>query len=132
MAEPLSNEQLVQYRKRLRARHGELLGEVRRELLQSDSERYIQLAGAVHDTGDESVADLLADLSNDEIDRHVQEIRRVEAALQRIAVGAYGVCADCGQAIAGERLEVYPTATRCYTCQTKYEQTYDQTGGSTL
>lgn len=132
MADPLSNEQTAQYRKRLRARHAELVEEVRQALLQSDNEHYIEMAGTVHDTGDESVADLLADLSVEEVDRHVREIREVEDALQRIATGTYGVCADCGGAVEGERLDVYPTATRCYACQRKHEQTYDRAGGSTL
>lgn len=132
MAEPMSNEQLAAFRKRLRARREELVEEVRQALLQSDNERYIEMAGAVHDAGDEAVADLLSDLCADDIDRHVREIRQAEEALQRIATGTYGRCSDCGQAVEPERLEVYPTATRCYACQRKHEQTYDQAGGATL
>lgn len=132
MAEPLSSEQLAEYRKRLRARRTELVEEVRRALLQSDDEHYIEMAGAVHDSGDESVADLLADLSTEEIDRHVREIRELEDALQRVATGTYGLCADCGQAVEPERLDVFPAATRCYACQRKHEQTYDEAGGSSL
>lgn len=132
MAEPLSNEQTAEYRKRLRARRAELVEEVRRALLQSDNEHYIEMAGTVHDTGDESVADLLADLSVEDIDRHVREIREVEDALQRIATGTYGLCVDCGGAVEGERLDVYPAAVRCYACQRKHERTHDRAGGSTL
>lgn len=52
----------------------------------------------------------------DELERE-RELRMVDAALQRIAEGSYGVCVDCGGAIARERLEVLPEAARCITCQ---------------
>lgn len=132
MAQPLSNEQVADYRKRLRAAHAELLEQVRQALLQSDDEHYAELAGTVHDLGEEAVADLLSDLAIDGIDRHVREIGRIEDALGRIANGAYGVCVDCGRAIEPQRLDVHLTAQRCYPCQRQYERTHGPAGGSTL
>ncbi len=117
----LSDEQAADFRKRLAARRAELLEDVRQELLRSDNERYIDLAGTVHDHGEEAIADLLADLAIAEIDWQVREIADIERALQRIAVGSYGVCTDCGEEIDHERLAVYPTAKRCYACQQRYE-----------
>ena len=35
--------------------------------------------------------------------------------------GAYGKCVDCGDAITYERLDAYPTAKRCITCQSRHE-----------
>jgi len=45
-----------------------------------------------------------------------QSIRDVTAALERIAGGSYGICADCGKAIGQARLEVVPEATCCVQC----------------
>jgi DnaK suppressor protein len=45
------------------------------------------------------------------------ELNAVNAALQRIASGSYGLCVDCGQAIAVARLQVSPEAARCIRCQ---------------
>jgi DnaK suppressor protein len=42
---------------------------------------------------------------------------QVEHALDRLADGKYGVCEDCGERIAAERLEFRPEATRCVDCQ---------------
>ena len=45
----------------------------------------------------------------------------IDAALQRIADGSYGLCLDCGVSIATARLHANPTALRCVACQDKVE-----------
>lgn len=42
---------------------------------------------------------------------------QVERALERLQQGLYGICEDCGSAIAAERLKFQPEATRCVGCQ---------------
>jgi RNA polymerase-binding transcription factor DksA len=44
------------------------------------------------------------------------ELRGIEAALDRIAHGRYGICARCGQNIAEARLEAVPHAALCQPC----------------
>ena len=44
------------------------------------------------------------------------ELKRIEAALQRLAEGEYGYCVQCGEAIALKRLELDPTAPLCIDC----------------
>jgi RNA polymerase-binding transcription factor DksA len=41
------------------------------------------------------------------------ELREVQAALDRLDAGTYGICEICGQPIADERLEVMPAARYC-------------------
>lgn len=48
--------------------------------------------------------------------RRVREIRRIDAALQRVEDDEYGWCAECGEAIEDKRLELDPAAPRCATC----------------
>jgi len=128
----LTSAQLKELRQRLQQRHSELREEVRRELLAADEERYIDLAGRVHDSGEESVADLLADLDIARLDRQVNEIRRIEAAFRRLDVGNYGVCHDCDCDISYERLRSQPYAERCVDCQSQYEKEYGQGGSASL
>ena len=45
-----------------------------------------------------------------------QSIRAIQAALERLAAGTYGVCGDCGEDIGRKRLEIVPEATRCVNC----------------
>lgn len=40
----------------------------------------------------------------------------VDAALQRVADGTYGVCASCGRPIPAARLEARPMASLCVAC----------------
>lgn len=52
-----------------------------------------------------------------------QELREalteVEAALQRIADGSYGVCEVCGNPISPARLEAMPATRRCISCASR-------------
>ena len=44
------------------------------------------------------------------------EIRRIDAALARIAAGEYGDCVQCGNPIAEKRLELLPDTPFCANC----------------
>ena len=55
------------------------------------------------------------------VNQDVQDARDIRAARERLSAGTYGVCTDCGEAIAYERLLAYPTAKRCIPCQRVYE-----------
>jgi RNA polymerase-binding transcription factor DksA len=45
-----------------------------------------------------------------------QEIRMINAALERIKEGEYGICTKCGAVISAERLEVLPYTPFCRDC----------------
>jgi RNA polymerase-binding transcription factor DksA len=45
-----------------------------------------------------------------------REIRMIEAALDRIENGSFGVCTSCGEDIAEERLDAVPATPLCATC----------------
>jgi RNA polymerase-binding transcription factor DksA len=113
-----------QLQRALERRRETLLDELRRGAQRAREERYGELAGPVHDLGDESIATLLSDVDQAEVSRDAAELREVEAARKRIADGSYGICSDCGAAIAFERLLYQPAAARCAECQTRHEKTY--------
>lgn len=120
----LNNEQLGTMKSRLGEERSRLRASIREELLRNDAEQYGDLAGQVHDTGDESVADLLADVNITVVGRLIQELREVESALERINMGSYGVCEDCGTTIPFARLEAFPTARRCIADQERHEKMF--------
>jgi RNA polymerase-binding protein DksA len=114
-------------------RYDALLEEVRSELEASENQQYVELLGRVPgDSADESVADALADLSLGVIDRHIRELRDIEATRARLRQGQFGICIDCGDEIAFERLKAYPTAKRCVRCQGQHERTHAHEGTPTL
>lgn len=101
------------------------LERVRDELERSENQQYIELLGRVPaDLGDQSVADALADLNLTLIDRHIRELREIEATRSRLRDPSFGLCVECGDNIGFERLQAYPTATRCVECQRRRETKY--------
>jgi len=128
----VTTRQVGELRTKLEERHQQLRAEIRQELLDSDEEHYIDLAGQVHDLEEESVADLLIDLGLAIIDLHINEIRDIEAALRRMNVGAYGICIDCDDEVEIERLRAFPTAKRCLPCQANYERNHAGNATPTL
>ena len=50
------------------------------------------------------------------------EVEQIHEAMQRRAEGRYGICAECDQPIAEERLQARPHATLCIDCARKHER----------
>lgn len=48
-----------------------------------------------------------------QVQRHLAE---VEAALERLEAGSYGICERCGEPIGAGRLEARPAAPTCISC----------------
>lgn len=125
----LSQTQLDQLARKLREDYQALVREVRDELENSGNQHRIDLLNREPgDSGDESLANALADFNLTILDRHIDGMRDIEAALQRIRNGEYGICIDCGDAVTFPRLMAYPTAKRCIVCQEQREKLYAQEG----
>ena len=129
----LTKTELSKLRRELDKQYESLLEEVRDALEKSENQQYVELIDrAPADSGDQATGDALADLNLAIIDRHVGEIRDIEATKGRIEDGGYGTCCDCAGEIDYERLLAYPTAKRCFTCQRQHEKTYAHEGNPTL
>ncbi len=129
----LTKAQLQKLKRILDRRYRSTLERVRDELERSENQQYIELLGRVPaDLGDQSVADALADLNLDLIDRQIRELREIEATRSHLRDQAFGRCIECGEDIGFERLEAYPTAERCVACQRQRERKYAHEGTPTL
>lgn len=114
---------LAARRAQLEARRRELeeqIGSLRRSLAAEAQYQEEEGTVATHP------ADEATELFGAEVDltllRELQEERSlVEAALERIERGTYGICVDCGQPIERERLETIPWAERCIRDQERFE-----------
>lgn len=49
-------------------------------------------------------------------------LKKIDEALDRIAVGTFGECEDCGDEIDLKRLEARPTCTLCIHCKEEQER----------
>jgi DnaK suppressor protein len=121
----LTRSQIDQLVMQLKRDYQTLLSEVREELQNSGNQHRIDLLNSEPgDSGDESLATSLVNLNLTTLDRHIQSIRDIESTFKRIENDEYGVCIDCGDNIAFNRLQAYPTAKRCIVCQEKREKQY--------
>lgn len=50
------------------------------------------------------------------------QVVEIEAALARIDDGSYGRCEDCEERLEQARLDVMPSARRCFACETAHEK----------
>ncbi len=75
--------------------------------------------GEISGRGDDNhLADMATATYDRELDEGLEEgaqntLEEVEAALQRIEEGSYGVCEICGEPIGAERLSAIPWARLC-------------------
>ena len=129
----LDSSQLDLLVKKLNLDNQALILEVRDELANSGNQHRIDLLNhEPGDSGDESLANTLADFNMARLDRQVQGLRDLEAAFLRIKNGEYGVCVDCEDDIGFTRLQAYPTAKRCIACQQQREKQHAQEGHSRM
>lgn len=99
---------------RLRARHREL--ENRLDRIERDFEQ----------PRNPDDADRALERNNDEVLDSLglqgeQELRAIDAALERIAAGSFGRCTRCGAAIGPARLEAVPYTPFCEACAHELE-----------
>lgn len=104
----------------------ERLQQLRREVLAEVQENY----AASRELGQDRVPDI-GDMSMNTYSRDVllnlsetqrQKIRDIDAALDRLDSGEYGVCARCEEEIPPRRMEVRPFSRYCVDCKAEVER----------
>ena len=104
------------------------LDEIRAEL-----ERSIKVLRGEHEQDEwvldypQDPADAGANLSESERTEAVLALAKVQRAevleaLRRIELGTYGTCVDCGGGVPEGRLEAKPAASRCVSCQARWDR----------
>jgi RNA polymerase-binding protein DksA len=105
----MNEAQLREYEKLLRARMQEL------------SQRLEEIADDLEEPPDPDAEERATERESDEVleslgQAGLLEIKQIQAALERIRDGEYGVCVTCGEPIATERLDVVPHTPFCRDC----------------
>jgi len=118
MIAPLSDT----FAQQLRTMRTDVLGQLRAQRGGPIGRAEAAAEAREHESDDWAQADAERDLAFALEERESAELVAIDAALKRIADGSYGLCTDCGGAIANARLHAYPTALRCVGCQSKTER----------
>jgi DnaK suppressor protein len=120
----LTSRQTQQLERSLQAQRNSIVGAAHTELTRATEESYTTIAGEVPDFGDQATATTLVDYENEIARRHVESITEIDDALSRLRARRFGRCMDCDADIGFARLQAFPTARRCVTCQGLHERTY--------
>ncbi|HJQ23978.1 MAG TPA: TraR/DksA C4-type zinc finger protein [Blastocatellia bacterium] len=67
----------------------------------------------------------IKDVQNEIADRKTHRLRQVQAALQSMDDGTYGICIRCNQPIDPRRLQADPAAMTCMNCLSAEEQNFE-------
>ena len=107
------------FRRRLQDERGRVasaIANLRHENSGSMADEVDEPPGGNHMADSASVTvDREMDYSLEENSEHM--LHAIDAALERIAAGTYGVCQNCGRQIAEDRLEAIPYAKLCIECK---------------
>lgn len=91
----------------LRARQRDLINQLREHRSGAETRRRMRVPGAGNAVApNEIVASAPA-----------RQLRRLQAALDRVADGSYGICMQCGGQIGRARLTADPSTTLCAPCK---------------
>lgn len=115
----MDDRQLTEVRERLLRLRKEVLQEVSDSL--AASLQVAQESGAP-DIGDVSASTYNRDVLLNLNEAQRRKIRDIDAALERLARGEYGICQRCEEPIAPRRLEVRPFSRYCVDCKTDVEK----------
>jgi DnaK suppressor protein len=127
----ISKNQIDELRKVMEAELAQLISKTQDEMNPKSKPSYIDVGGDGN-AGDEAAADTIVDTDNAVIGLHLQKAIDLNAALDRIQSGVYGICIDCGESISYERMSAYPTAKRCVSCQHVREKMFASAPKSSL
>lgn len=106
----------------LAEREKALRAEVAHEIAQLREEHGSHGVDPAGDSVDHAENRVRVSLENRLIDLHLDEMRALAAARDRITSGTFGVCLDCAEPIDLRRMAIVPTASRCAACQAWHER----------
>ena len=118
----LSSERQAEVKGRLVARKQNLWLEVKHQLKTGIGDGYQEMLATARDEEDQASVSLLAETQLSLLGPKRQELEAIEAALQRLENGNYGLCQNCGLSIEPRRLEIMPETPLCRNCQTQREK----------
>ena len=107
-----------QFRAQLESIRSELLGDVEK----SNQNLKESEAGQMADISDHAASTYSRQLEGELGEQEWQKLKQVDMAIEKIAEGEYGVCAQCEAAIPEARLKVVPYTEFCTQCLSEMEK----------
>ncbi len=111
----------------------EKLAEIKAQLLQmrdevlQEADKAYAASQSLGKDGVPDIGDMSSNSYNQEVLMNLSEtqrgrVRDIDAALERIRLGVYGMCARCEEEISPRRMEVRPFSRYCIDCKVEIEK----------
>jgi DnaK suppressor protein len=117
MPRKLAKSTLTRFEKLFEQNRAEILKKVANNDLEVDTDG---------DDVDAVQAAQLLDLAGKVSSRELQRLKQIDAAMERIKAGSFGLCESCDSQIGEKRLIAMPQCTLCIKCQEEAEFTQKQ------
>ncbi|MCF7906313.1 TraR/DksA C4-type zinc finger protein [Patescibacteria group bacterium] len=119
----MNKEELKKYKEILLKNKEEIIEKLS-QIATRDSDGDYTALHEEYGSADEDNATELADQldKNSLINSFVKDLKQYEKALKKIENGTYGKCDHCSEEIDKKRLEYFPSALYCSSCQRKIEK----------
>jgi len=114
---PLASKVLLLFKIDLRKQHSELTCAIDR--IRKEIRAFVD--SAADDVIDDSCGNWSKEAMFATYTENRRQLRTIEAALERIATGGFGICDGCGGTIGLKRLRALPWANNCIECQEQSE-----------
>ena len=91
--------------------------------LSISSKTYLNdLVDKINEMNADTLIENLVHAESHSLNLYKTQIQSIDAALQGMDIGLYGLCADCETALDAKVLFDCPTTQRCQHCETKFKQ----------
>jgi len=114
----MNKKKLNQFRSQLKSIRSELLGDVEK----SNQHVKENQNGQIADISDHAAHTYNQQLEGELGEQEWQKLKQVDAAIEKIVEGEYGVCTKCEASIPEARLEVVPYTEFCTQCLSEMEK----------
>ncbi len=118
----LTPNELSSFEMRLNSRRDAVLAAIQDHLHRVDDPSKMTLHSYIENGGDWMDAGLINDAELSKLHKKLAELHDIDAALNRIKHGTYGICIGCGDPIPTARLGVQITSEYCLDCRKNFEK----------
>tara|TARA_R110001583_G_scaffold77554_1_gene211070 strand:- start:10444 stop:10851 length:408 start_codon:yes stop_codon:yes gene_type:complete len=115
-------EQLQILQQNLLSEFARLKDKVKARLATSSKPYLNDLVQHVDTMNADTLIDSLIHCESHSLNLYKKQIQNIDAALQGMELGLYGLCSDCETELDVNSLFECPTKQRCNHCETKYQQ----------
>lgn len=118
----LTEQQLLQVQQMLLTQLQSVKEKVKARLRISSKPYLNEMVDKVDEMNADMLIENLVHAESHSINRYKAEIKSIDAALQGIELGLFGLCSDCETELDLDKLLEEPTIQRCPVCEKKYQQ----------